>query len=73
MESTKLSAMIESIAAQKGLHISEVAKTAGMIPANLYKILGRETMSLKTFKKVMKAMGETVTIVLKNGNKFKIE
>jgi phosphoribosyl-AMP cyclohydrolase len=65
--------MLKLVMAEKEVSLRLIAEKLGTTQQNLWSKTNSNSMKLKTFVEILKECDEDLVLVLKNGNKFKIE
>ena len=72
MNEITIKEFFKSLIAQKSMSIKDLAEASKKSEANVSAILSKGKISMVTFEQLMNACGESITIVLSNGNKHKL-
>lgn len=73
MSKIKVKDFLKSLIAEKGMSYEDLSQKIGKSKQNIAVTIGYSNMSMKTFFQYMQGLGEEVTIVLKNGNKYNLD
>lgn len=65
--------IIKTVMASKGMEAKDVAEAKGVKPATLSEAINKPSMTTKNLCSIFEAMGEKVTFVLSNGNKYTLD
>lgn len=73
VEKIDLKSFIKGQASIKGMNLTKIADRMGKRQSTLSGMLIRKTMPVGTLIDILDTLGEDLVVVLKNGNKYRIE